>query len=100
WRISIRNRTSYGVRAIRFPIVVSPSILGESDEDDQFISGSWGGRLVSRPGQGKPLGHARFRADGGRGPSWLPNQYPGTIAVQLEAYYDKVAGLYLATYDD
>lgn len=114
WRISIKNNTSYGIRALRFPIVVAPSILGDSDEDDYYISGSWGGAITHRPSrkeswinffatytpEEKPRDRADFQADGGRGPSWLPIQYPGAYGVQLQAYYDKTAGLYLATHDN
>jgi Domain of unknown function (DUF6259) len=101
WRISIENHTGYGTRAIRFPIVVSPARLGESDENDWFVWGSLGGQIIQSPGRTEPRKRlAGFRATGGSGPRWFPNQYPGPIAVQFQAYYDDAAGLYMATEDD
>ena len=111
WRISVKNNTSYGIRAIHYPVVHSPLILGESAEDDYFVWARRGGELFPEPGQSLELSkpafflppaftaHSRpeFRADGGR--TWRPAQYPGPVASQLQAYYDGTAGLYLATYD-
>jgi len=119
WRISVKNNTPYGIRAIQYPVVQAPLVLGDSAEDDYFAWGRFGGQLDWKPGQSLPdrreklgliLPHdlpeqsrAEFRADGGRGASpmwgWLPDQYPGIISLQMQAYYDGTAGLYMATYD-
>ena len=85
WSISVTNNTPYGIRAIHYPLVVSPEKLGESDQDDVFIWGRAGGRKV--PG---------FSLQATR-PRRL--QYPGYMALQLQAYYDQTSGLYVATYD-
>ena len=101
WRVSIDNGTSYGVRAIRFPVIVAPTVLGESVEDDCFVSGIFGGTMTHRPGEDAPLvDRAEFRAKGGRDSGWMPVQYPGFISMQMQAYYDDLAGLYMAAYDD
>ena len=101
WAISVRNNTSYGVRAIRYPVIVAPTVLGESVEDDVFVWSWFGGQIRRQPGRTEPV-HDRteFVADGGRRSNWMPSQYPGPISVQLQAYYDDGAGLYMATYDD
>ncbi len=91
WQISVENNTSYGIRSIHYPVVVAPSTLGESDEDDRFIWGYFGGQIIKNP-------HRSVKPRGSVG--WLPVQYPGVISFQFQAYYDKTAGLYMATYDD
>ena len=94
WRIAVANNTDYGVRAIHYPVVLAPLVLGESQEDDYFLSGYFGGRLVNQPTENlsvSPFGHDVW---------WCrPNQYPGLMSAQLQAYYDDMAGLYLATHD-
>jgi hypothetical protein len=100
WRISVRNNTPYGIRAIQYPVVQAPLVLGDSAEDDYFAWARMGGEIIWKPGLSLSQ-HSRgeFRADGERGPSWLPDQYPGAIALQMQSYYDETAGLYMATYD-
>lgn len=94
WRISIENGTAYGVRAIQYPVVICPPVLGESDEDDVYIRGIWGGQIMRQPNRQNIL-ERKPTLD------WMPNrQYPGLVAVQMQAYYDETAGLYMATYDD
>jgi len=94
WRISIENGTAHGVRAIQYPVVISPPVLGESDEDDVYLRGPWGGQIMHRPNR-RNLLERKPTLD------WCPNrQYPGLVSVQMQAYYDEAAGLYMATYDD
>jgi hypothetical protein len=95
WRIAVKNGTSYGIRAIRYPVVIAPSILGDSGDDDCFIWGHFGGEIIERPREKlNQLLHLG-------GHSWCRSQqYPGPVAVQMQAYYDRTAGLYIATYDD
>lgn len=90
WRISIKNNTPYGVRAIHYPVVHAPLALGESSKDDYFIWGAAGGMKRAAPGETAPQTYP-FAA--GR------TQYPGGASLQLQAYYDGTAGLYMATYD-
>jgi len=94
WRIAIENKTQYGVRAIQYPLVFCPAVLGESDEDDCYVRGIWGGAIMQRPNT-RTLGPRQPTKD------WYPNrQYPGIVAAQMQLYYDATAGLYMATYDD
>src|SRR5439155_13473177 len=57
---------------------------------DYFISGTGGGARITNPGKNKPA--ARRRSGTG-------SEYPHSAALQLEAYYDATAGLYMATHD-
>ncbi|MGD8749983.1 MAG: DUF6259 domain-containing protein [Anaerolineales bacterium] len=100
WWISVRNNTPFCVRAIRYPVLIAPATLGESDDDDYFAWGWLGGALEHRPSRkSPPVPRGKFRADGGHGANWFPLQYPGPIGLQMQAYYDDTAGLYMATYD-
>jgi hypothetical protein len=112
WKISIKNDTAYGVRAIQYPIVRAPLTLAKSGDEDHFIWGMWGGLIKDNPGQHLPQEkQVAFRADGGHGKgalddtlthehiSFLPDQYPGPVSVQFQAYYDRAVGLYMATHD-
>ena len=98
WRISITNHTSRGIRAVRYPVVLATPVLGASDQDDEFISGSWGCLRRLRPAAVAPVEKVEFRCESGRN-NWLPQHYPGTMAVQMMAFYDRAAGLYIATED-
>ncbi len=97
WRISVDNRTDYGVRSLYYPIVIAPPILGESEEDDRYVDATFGGRSIERPTrQGRPRVGLRPASED----SWLPtHQYPGLVSAQFQAYYDQTAGLYQAAYD-
>jgi hypothetical protein len=90
WRIAVRNRTSYGVRAIGYPVALAPAALGDSGDDDVFAWGFMGGNLIRRPGENL----ARYP-----GMDVFRSQHPGIMSVQMQAYYDDTAGLYMATYD-
>jgi hypothetical protein len=91
WHISVRNGTDYGVRTLEYPVVLAPPVLGDTDDDDYYIYGMMGGARTRSPGRDKK---ARVRDY-----QWLPIQYPGVLTLQLHAYYDQDAGLYIATYD-
>jgi Domain of unknown function (DUF6259) len=88
WRFSVQNNSPHGIRAIHYPVVVSPASLG--GEDAYFISGTGGGARITNPGKNKPA--ARRRSGTG-------SEYPHSVALQLQAYYDATGGLYMATHD-
>jgi Domain of unknown function (DUF6259) len=103
WRISVSNKTEYGVRTIAYPVTITPPMLGESDEDDYYVSGVGFGLMANRPGmildkqepsepQTRSLGEPLKTA-------FCEGHYPGPVTVQMQAYYDQTAGLYMATYD-
>lgn len=94
WRIAVKNNTSYGIRAIRYPVIESPRVLGDSAKDDYFISGASGGMKWAEPAEASPLAYDIVNLG-----SFKPMQYPGGAALQLQAYYDGTAGLYMATHD-
>jgi hypothetical protein len=97
WSIQVENETDYGIRSLFYPIVVAPPMLGESEDDDRYVDGIFGGRIVERPGKKvlRPSGVRPATLD-----SWLPmNQYPGVVCAQFQAYFDSTAGLYQAAYD-
>lgn len=94
WRIAVKNNTSYGIRAIQYPVVESPLKLGDSAEDDYFIWGATGGMKWAAPATTPPFAYDIINVG-----SFRPVQYPGGVALQLQAYYDRTAGLYMATYD-
>ena len=85
WHISVANNTEYGIRSLHYPVVVSPTKLGESEQGDTFVWGQAGGRKIP----GASLEAARRRR----------LQYPGYMTLQLQAYYDQTSGLYVATHD-
>jgi len=94
WRISVKNNTPYGIRAVRYPIVQAPLVLADSSKDDRFVYPAGGGAMMIDPVggthrnyMGKTIGINRR------------TQYPGGAALQLQAYYDDTAGLYMATHD-
>jgi len=91
WTIAVRNGTDYGVRTLEYPVVLAPPVLGETDDDDYYIYGMMGGARRRSPGRDRKMQERDFQ--------WLPIQYPGVLTLQLEAYYDQDAGLYIATYD-
>ena len=85
WRIAIENNTGLPVRDFQFPVVLAPSPLGDSDEDDCFLSANEFRGFV----RGSNIRTSK-----------IGGQYPGSWTVQMQAYYDDEAGLYMATYDD
>jgi hypothetical protein len=91
WTIGVKNETDYGVRTLEYPVVLAPPVLGETDDDDYYIYGMMGGARTKSPGRDKKARVRDFQ--------WLPIQYPGVLTLQLHAYYDQDAGLYIATYD-
>jgi hypothetical protein len=112
WQISVKNETAYGVRAIQYPVVRAPLRLAGAGDHDHFVWGIWGGRIHDDPGKHLPQERqAAFRADGGTGRnssddtlthehvSFLPDQYPGPVSEQFQAYYDRAVGLYMAAHD-
>ncbi len=104
WRIAVQNHTDYGIRAIRFPIIIAPSFHGSYREQDYLLIGEGSGRLIRGPFERHvprlAPGGLGFRATGGQRETWAPQwQYPGQMAVQLQAYYTETVGLYVATYD-
>lgn len=90
WRIAVQNRTAYAVRALLYPLVRATAVLGDSAEDDVFVSGMMGGQLIRKPGES----FARYP-----GLDVFRSQYPGLMSVQMQAFYDDTAGLYVATQD-
>jgi Domain of unknown function (DUF6259) len=94
WRIAIKNNTSYGIRAIHYPVVESHLMLGDSAKDDYFIWPATGGMKWPNPAETPPLAYDIINVG-----SVKPVQYPGGAALQLQAYYDGTAGLYMATHD-
>ena len=89
WRISVRNNTTYGIRTIHYPVVVTPSRLDEAEEDFFLDPGS---RLMRNP----HLHDIRPRDP----LEWKPtHQYPGPRSMQFSVFYNRVAGLYMAAYD-
>jgi hypothetical protein len=90
WRIAVENQTAYGVRAIRYPEVPAPRVLGDSAEDDRFVWGFMGGQMIQNPSR-------NFRHYAGL--AFCRLQHPGVVSVQMQAFYDPTAGLYQATYD-
>jgi hypothetical protein len=93
WRISIKNDTHYGIGAIQYPIVRAPLMLGDSSEDDYFVTSR--GQRIAAPAVKKFYNYmGEVTALPGR------IQYPGLAPLQMQAYYDGTAGIYMATYDD
>lgn len=86
WRISIKNKTDYGIRGLYYPVIQVPATLSESGKADRFIYPGGEGEMTEEPGKLTGL--------------YRRAQYPGPAAVQMQAYYDDTAGLYQATYDD
>ncbi|MBN1553582.1 MAG: hypothetical protein JXA11_02470 [Phycisphaerae bacterium] len=87
WRISVKNNTSHGIRAVFYPIVQTPLTLGKANQEDCFVWPRLGGMIIKDPS----INSAGFS---------VREQYPGKISAQLQMLYNKTAGLYLATYDD
>jgi hypothetical protein len=97
WWISIKNNTPYGIRAIRYPILLAPLILGDSPKDDCFVDPgglALGGEITRQPTTG-----TSYTYTGEVAPLDRRLQYPGPASLQVQAYYDDAAGLYMATYD-
>jgi len=82
---ALTNPTDWTLGRNQFPNFASPPCLGESVEDD----------CTTLPGFGDlVLAEAPGAHDGGsRG------MYPESMPIQFLTYYDRNAGLYLATYD-
>lgn len=88
WRISIENRSGWGIRTVAYPVLVAAKHLGPEAEDDRILSpGHSSGELRISQGLPNPF------------PGGSRAMYPGRAQAQFLAYYDRVAGLYLATYD-
>jgi len=97
WGFSVKNNTSYGIRAIHYPVVQAPLVLGDSSKDDCFIcpgGTAGGGEIIQEPKLSK-----RYSFMGEVIPLDRRQQYPGPASLQLQAYYDGTAGLYMATHD-
>ena len=90
WRITVQNNTPYAVRALLYPVVRATSVLGDSAEDDVFVSGMMGGQMIRKPGES----FARYP-----GLDVIRSQHPGLMSIQMQAFYDDTAGLYVATQD-
>ena len=102
WRISIENGTEYGVRVIHFPVLLAPPALRD-DGDDFYVSGGGCGRMIWNPGKVlREEEPARKEEDNGEqvlSMGFCTDDYPGPVGLQMQAYYDDTAGLYMATYD-
>ena len=84
--ISVKNRGKAAVTAIRYPVLRCPARLGRSANDDAVLYPRCDGGLIEDP----------IEAMQGEG---VGDTYPGPLSCQVMAYYDKIAGLYLATHD-
>lgn len=83
-RLSVKNYTKLAIRRILFPRVPWTHKLGESVDDDRLLIPFYDGELIEAPGRKDSLREA---------------DYPGMACVQFAAYYDRQAGVYLATED-
>jgi hypothetical protein len=84
--VTVKNRTEAAVTAIRYPIFRCPARLGEDSRDDAILYPRCDGGLIENP----------LEVMRGIG---LADTYPGPLSCQVMAYYDRTAGLYLATHD-
>src|SRR5207302_7284769 len=81
-----------GMRAIHYPVVQAPLVLADSRKGDYFVTS--GGQRIAAPTVSK---FYNYMGEITALPARL--QYPGLAALQLQAYYDRTAGLYMATHD-
>ncbi len=87
FRIRLRNRGRDPVGAIRFPVLIAPSKLGETGHDDVILVPALDGGIIEDPGRQME-----------KAPNAL-SSYPGLASSQLVSYYGRNAGLYIATHD-
>ena len=88
WQIAVENHSPWSVQSVIYPVLQATSPLGPDWADDRLLSpGYWSGALRFSQGPKDPF------PQGGR------QLYPGPAPVQFLAYYDALAGLYVATYD-
>ena len=83
-RIAVENGSDWAIDRVDFPQFAAPARLGNDIADDRLLFPFSDGSLLESPGA---LTQSR-KAD-----------YPGWACVQLMAFYDTHAGLYLATHD-
>ena len=83
-------------------MLIAP-VLDES-KTDFYVSGTGFGLIARNPG--KTLLRTKRRRsseapsqDQGLSTDFCPGHYPGPVALQMHAYYDDTAGLYMAAYD-
>lgn len=83
-RMSFEGQGGMALAELQFPLFTAPVQLGESVDDDRLLIPNSDGAVLEAPGSRTQSRH------------WA---YPGGACVQLMAYYDATAGLYLATHD-
>ncbi len=86
FRLAVDNPSAWAVARIQYPCFASPAALGGDATDDRllFPQSHTDGIVIQAPGN---LDHT------------VSGSYPGTAAVQMEAFYDDAAGLLVATHD-
>ena len=80
----MQNNTPHAIRALLYPVVRATAVLGDSADDDVFVSGMMGGHMIRKPGES----FARYP-----GMDVFRLQHPGLMSLQLQAFYDDTAGL-------
>jgi hypothetical protein len=90
WRISVKNDTGYAIRSLHYPLIQSSFASAGSVSEDVFVWGAGGGLIRTMHAGASP---STYTIDS------RPAQYPGECALQMQAYYNHLAGLYMATYD-
>ena len=84
WNLSVENKTSYSLRTISFPYVVTRPLGGDGSDDEVVFPRGPGERHVDP--FAKPVSYA--------------GDYPtGWGSYQFFTHYDRAGGLYVATHD-
>jgi hypothetical protein len=103
WSISVSNQAGLNLTSVQFPFIVCAYDLGGTPGSESLVlpHGYGTGQLLQHLEHGSGLGVYTFPGD-----TWtlwdvttISNHYPGMQYVQLLAYYNDRAGLYLACQD-
>ena len=88
--INIQNSGKKTIQSVRYPIIAAKSKLGKDSKDDAIVNPFFEGYLLKNP------------ASVGSTAKYKDKEYPGSMTVQMMAYYDleqPEAGLYLSMDD-
>jgi len=100
WSIEIHNNTEFAIKSVEYPMVATQTVLSEPMEDNRILLPKLDGYLLPSPLYMDWEGDEPYRVYNQR--FLYPGdgrENPNGASTQLLAFYDRLGGMYLATYD-